>query len=315
MRESTVKTFFIKHNLVLVLLALFSLMAILFHEVLFTRGVLQSFLHMTTILGLLTIGQSLVLITGGIDLSNGTLIALTSVLAATVALNNGTLAIISITFIVCALIGCLSGTLIVKADFPPLIATLVAMGVAEGITFSLTRGSPLELKNELMGWFGVATITGIPLYSVVWIGLMIVVYLVLTKTLFGRHIYAVGGSEKSANRCGINVKKTKFSVYLISALLAWLAGVLYACYTGAGAPRAGGFHYMLDSASAAIIGGIALSGGRGNILDAMLGAMFFTLLYITVIFLRISPILEGAFRGALLLIVVLYAYFRGRPQQ
>ena len=309
-KTKQIKAFLFRHNLVIALAVLVSLMTILFPEIIFSRGVLLSFLHMSTILGILTLGQAIVILTGGIDLSNGTIVGLTSILGAWIALSYGLSIILIGTLIVCISLGFLSGLLITRVGFPPLIGTLVAMSVAEGITLSLTGGAPLALNNDTLRWFGRAAMGGVPLYSLIWFGLVISLYLFLTGTVFGRHLYAVGGSERTAFVCGINTKRIKLSVYVISAVLAWVAGIIYLCYTASGAPRAGGFLYMLDSVSATVIGGISLYGGRGNILDAMLGTMFFALLYITVIFLNVSPVLEGAFRGILLLAVVLYAFLR-----
>lgn len=312
------RNFLLRHSILVALIVLFLIMLVLFRDKLLSRGVLLSFLHSCTILGLLTVGQSIVLVSGGIDLSNGTLVGMTSIIAAWIALQSGVPWILVGSLVVCLVIGCVSSSLIIGAGFPPLIGTLVAMGIAEGITYTVTRGSPLPLNNETLVWFGQANAWGIPFYSLVWIGIVIAAYLVLSRTTFGRHVYSVGGSEKFAYRCGVNVKRVKLAVYLTSALLAWLAGIVYVSYAASGAARAGGgggFSYMLDSASASIIGGVSLSGGRGNVLDATLGTMFFALLYMSVIFLNISPVLEGAFRGILLLIVVLYAYLREtRPQ-
>jgi ribose transport system permease protein len=270
---------------------------------------------MSTMLGILTLGQAIVIMTGGIDLSNGALLGLTSILGAWIALNYGIPVILVGTLVVVVLVGCVSALLITKFDFPPLIATLVSMGIAQGLTLVLTGGAPLALNSALLSSFGIANIAGVPFYSLIWVGLVVITYVTLTRTVFGRHVYALGGSERAAFRCGIRTNKIKFGAYLISASLAWFAGVIYLCYTAAGAPRAGGFNYMFDSISATIIGGISLSGGRGNILDASLGVMFYALLYMTVIFLNISPVLEGAFRGILLLVVVLYAFLREKGKK
>lgn len=307
---SQAKDFLLKHNIIIALAILVSLMMILFPEFLFSKGILLSFFHMCTILGFLVIGQSIVLIIGGIDLSNGSIIGLASILGAWIALSQGISVILVVTFLVCLSLGTFSGLLITRAGFPPLIATLVSMSVAEGLTLTVTGGAPLALNNDTLSWFGVANIGGVPVYSMIWVGIVISFYVVLSKSVFGRHLYAVGGSERTSFVCGVNTRRIKMMAYMISAVLAWLGGLIYLCYTASGAPRAGGFLYMLDSISASVIGGLSLYGGRGNILDATLGTMFFALLYMTVIFLNISPVLDSAFRGILLLVVVLYAFVK-----
>ncbi len=304
------KDFLLKHNLIIALAILVSLMIVLFPEFLFSKGILLSFFHMCTILGILVIGQSIVLIIGGIDLSNGSIVGLASILGAWVALSHGVSIILVVTFLACVSLGTLSGLLITRASFPPLIATLVSMSIAEGLTLTVTGGAPLALNNDALSWFGVANVGGVPVYSMIWIGIVISLYVVLSKTVFGRHLYAVGGSERTSFVCGVDTSRIKMMAYMISAVLAWLGGLIYVCYTASGCPRAGGFLYMLDSISASVIGGLSLYGGRGNILDATLGTMFFALLYMMVIFLNISPVLDAAFRGILLLVVVLYAFMK-----
>jgi ribose/xylose/arabinose/galactoside ABC-type transport system permease subunit len=309
-----VKNFLLDHSLIVANLVLLSLMFVIFQEPMLTREARLSFFHMSTMLGFLTLGQALALLIGGIDLSNGAIVGLTSILAAWIALSYGIPQILIITLLVAIIIGSISGLLVTRINFPPLIATLVTLGVATGLSLSITGGAPIQLNNEVMTWFGRVNLEGLPYYSLIWIALIAIVYLILAKTRLGRHIYALGGSEKAAYVCGVNNNKVKFLVYLASAILAWTGGIVYSCYTASGVPIAGGLKYMLDSISAAVIGGVSLSGGRGNILDASLGTVFFALLYMTVIFLNISPVLEGAFRGVLLLIVVLYAFLKEKKK-
>jgi ribose/xylose/arabinose/galactoside ABC-type transport system permease subunit len=265
-------------------------------------------------LGILTLGQAIVILSGGIDLSNGGLVGLTSILAAWIAINYGLPFILIGTFAICIVIGSISGGLVTKLSFPPLIATLVALGVATGLALSLTGGAPIQLNNARLVWFGSANLEGFPFFSAIWIVLVIITYTILRRTVFGRHVYSIGGSEKASYVCGVNTNKVRFGVYLSSALLAWAGGIIYSCYTASGVPIAGGFKYMLDSISATVVGGISLSGGRGNLLDATLGTIFFALLYMAVIFLNVSPLLEGAFRGTLLLIVVTYAFLKEKKE-
>lgn len=290
-------------------------MIVLFREPMLSRETRLSLFTTSTILGILTIGQAVVIVSGGIDLSNGALVGLTSILAAVIALNYGLPYILVGTLAVCVIIGLVSGLLVTRASFPPLIATLVAFGLATGLAFSMTGGAPIRLNNDLLTGFGRADIDGLPYYSIVWFAIIVITYIILRATPFGKHLYSLGGSEKATYVCGVNTNKVRIGVYLTSALLAWAAGIIYSCFTASGVPIAGGFKYMLDSVSATVIGGISLTGGKGNILDATLGAVFFAVLYLTVIFLNVSPLLEGAFRGILLLAVVFYAFMREKKQR
>jgi len=314
-KGSRLKDFLLEHNLIIAIVILLAVMLATFPQPMSSREAGLSFFSMSTMLGFLTLGQAVVIISGGIDVSNGALIGLTSILAAWIALNFGIPYILLGTFVVCVIIGCVSGFLVTKTHFPPLIATLVSFGIATGLAISVTGGAPITLNNEPMVWLGRASFGGLPYYSLFWIALIPGMYILLTKTPFGRHVYAVGASEKAAYVCGVNNDRVKLLVYLSSALLAWLGGIIYSCYTASGVPIAGAFKYMLDSVSATVIGGVSLSGGKGNILDASLGTIFFALLYMAVIFLNISPLLEGAFRGVLLLLVVLYAFLREKRKK
>jgi ribose transport system permease protein len=307
--------FLLEHNLILANAILLGVMLVIFPGPMSSQEARLSFLSSATMLGLLTFGQAIVLMSGGIDLSNGALIGLTSILAAWIALNFGLSYILIGTLAVGVLIGSINGFLVTKTHFPSLIATLVSLGISTGLAVSITGGAPITLRNNSMVWLGRASFGGLPYYSFFWIALIPGMYFLLTKTRFGRHVYAVGASEKAAYVCGVNTDRVKFLVYVNSALLAWVGGIVYSCYTASGVPIAGGFKYMLDSISAAVIGGVSLSGGKGNILDTALGATFFAFLYMAVIFLKVSPLLEGAFRGTLLLIVVLYAFVREKREQ
>lgn len=307
------KSFLLKHSL-LIAIAILCIIIRYFSPGFFSWIALSSFLHLSAIIGLLTLSQAVVILTRGIDLSNGALVGLTSILCGWILLTHGLLFSLAVSFSLCIFLGCMSGLFVSKAKVPPLIATLAIMGVSEGLALFVTYGRPVAIRNEAFRWLGSSdVIKGIPICGVVWLSLAVALYFLLVKTIFGRHIYAVGGSEEFAYRCGINVGKIKFSVYPISAFFAWLAGVIYSGYAAAGVPTAGRL-YMFDSISAAVIGGVLLSGGKGNILDATLGVIVFSLLYTMIIILGVSPYLEGIFRGLVLLIVVYYGFFRERRE-
>lgn len=236
-------------------------------------------LKYSSIYGIAAVGAAVVIISGGIDLAPGSVIALASVVCAYLFVQAEWALAPSI---LCALLvgiaaGALSSILIVVVKLPPFIATLGVMGITRGIAFIITEGRYFDVSSKLVGgWrpFGLPSDWVAPL---VMIGLAIVFQILMTRFQWGRQIFSIGGNETAALFSGVSVGRIKLSVYLLSGLLASVAGIVLALVQGQGkADLATG--YELDIIASAVVGGASLSGGRGSVMGAVLGTLIFGVL-------------------------------------
>jgi ribose/xylose/arabinose/galactoside ABC-type transport system permease subunit len=236
-------------------------------------------LKYSSIYGIAAVGAAIVIISGGIDLAPGSIIALSSVVCGALFVQNGWPLPASLA---CALgiglaSGAVSALLIVKVRLPPFIATLGVMGITRGAAFIITEGRYFDLSSKIVGgWrpFGLPADWVAPIVMIV---LAVVFQILMTRFQWGRQVFSVGGNETAAVFSGIAVGRLKTSIYLISGLLAAVAGVVLALVQGQGkADLATG--YELDIIASAVVGGASLSGGRGSVLGAVLGTLIFGVL-------------------------------------
>jgi ribose/xylose/arabinose/galactoside ABC-type transport system permease subunit len=236
-------------------------------------------LKYSSIYGIAAVGAAVVIISGGIDLAPGSIIALASVVCGVlfVDVGWGLGPALLVALVVGLAAGGVSALLIVTVKLPPFIATLGVMGITRGLAFIITEGRYFDLSSKLMGgWrpFGIPADWVAPL---VMIGLAIVFQILMTRFQWGRQIFSIGGNETAALFSGVAVGRIKTSVYLLSGLLAAVAGVVLALVQGQGkADLATG--YELDIIASAVVGGASLSGGRGSVMGAVLGTLIFGVL-------------------------------------
>jgi ribose transport system permease protein len=234
------------------------------------------------IIAILAIGMTLVIIAGGIDLSVGSLVALSAVVSARLIRDLaagesagwlGLSLCIAATIALAGLIGAFNGTFVTLLRIPPFIVTLATMSIASGLAFMVTRGEtinavPLSIKWLMRG----ASLGGIPNGVLLMLLLYAAGHVVLSRTTFGRYLYAVGGNRKAAWLCGVPVRRVELTSYVISGALAGLAGVLMVSQYRSGAPTYG-LTYELQTIAAVVVGGTSLSGGQGRMFGTLLGAL------------------------------------------
>jgi ribose transport system permease protein len=232
----------------------------------------------TSIVAIVAIGQTYVIIKGGIDLSVGSIAALSGVIAAEMMTSGSP---IWLSVIVGALggvvCGLLNGAIISYGKIPPFIATLGMMGIARGAVLVITDGIPVSGLPKAFGKLGGGTFLGIPMPIILMVIIAIIMSFVLSRSRFGRSVYAIGSNEKASFLSGINVNKTKLGVYGLSGLLAGIAGIILTSRLISAAPTAGQ-NYELDAIAAAVIGGASLSGGVGTIVGTLIGAFIMGIL-------------------------------------
>lgn len=277
-----------------------------------TPRVLSSLLLDNAYLLILAVGMTFVILTAGIDLSVGAVLAFTAMLGARL-MSEGTPAVVAIPVMLVggSLIGLLIGVLIQFFDVQPFIASLAGMFAARGLAFLVSLSSikvedpvVLWLQQKLFyvdGWF--LAPTGILALAVVAIGA-----LVLQFTRFGRTIYAIGGNEQSARLMGLPVVRTKLLAYVISGFCAGLAGVVFTAYQGAGYPL-NGIGTELDTIAAVVIGGTLLTGGSGYVIGSMIGVFVYGTIKTAISFLGVEQSWTRITIGALLLVFVVVQRF------
>jgi len=264
----------------------------------------------------ISVGMTLVILTAGIDLSVGSILALCGAVTAGL-LKNGIeipginlfvgftmLGAILVGLIVGAVLGYFSGWSITKFKVPPFVATLAMLTIARGLTMLWTNGFPITGLGDNFAFIGTGWFLGIPMP--VWISAFIVLIAVIItrKTKLGRYIYAVGGNESASRLSGLNIKKIKIIVYSISGVLAAVGGIMVTSRLDSAQPNAG-TSYELDSIAAVVIGGTSLSGGRGSVMGTVLGALIIGVLNNGLVLLNVSPFWQQFIKGLVILIAVI----------
>jgi ribose transport system permease protein len=263
----------------------------------------------------LSIGMTMIILSGGIDLSVGSVLAFSGAVAAGL-LKNGlplpaTDYVLKFTLFgailggiaVGAALGWFNGLMITRFRLPPFVATLGMLSIARGLTRLWTGGFPITDLGQQFTFMGSGYWLGVPMP--VWISAALVaVFVVVTRrTRFGRYLYAVGGNERAARLSGLNVERVKRLVYLLGGALAGVAGLLATARQNAADPKVG-VGYELDSIAAVVIGGTSLSGGRGSILGTVLGCLIIGVLNNGLVLLGVSPDWQLVVKGFVILIAV-----------
>jgi len=222
--------------------------------------------------GILAVGMTAVILTGGIDLSVGSVVALAGVCAALVA-GKSTLIAIVVALLIGVATGALNGTLIAFFKVPAFVTTLAMLTIARGLAFIISSGRSIGNLPDSFGALGRSSLAGIPTPVIVMAVVMFAGAFVLNRTVFGRHVYATGGNPDAAWLAGIDTRRVTWLVYALNGLLVGLAGVTLASRLGAGVPNSG-LQYELDVIAAVVVGGTSLTGGRGTIGGTASGAIF-----------------------------------------
>ncbi|MFJ5761650.1 ribose ABC transporter permease RbsC [Neobacillus sp. NPDC093182] len=264
-------------------------------------------LRQVAINALIAFGMTFVILTGGIDLSVGAILALSSALTAGMMVSgiDPILAII-IGCILGGLMGMVNGLFITKGKMAPFIATLATMTIFRGLTLVYTGGNPITGlgDNYLFQLFGRGYFLGIPVPAVTMVLTFVVLFIILHKTPFGRKTYAIGGNEKAALISGIKVPKVKIMIYSLSGMLAALAGAILTSRLNSAQPTAG-TSYELDAIAAVVLGGTSLSGGKGRIFGTLIGALIIGTLNNGLNLLGVSSFYQMVVKGIVILIAVL----------
>ena len=222
----------------------------------------------------LATGMTMVIILGGIDLSVGSVIALSGVVAAGCVVNFGLPEAVGFiaAIAVGAAVGLFNGFIICKTDIPPFIVTLASMNITKGIALVLTGGAPIRCMTDAFKFPGAGYVGPVPTPVILMVVIFVIAALMINKTQLGRHIYAVGGNVQAAKFSGISVQKVKFIVYAYTGVMAGIAGVVIASRLYSGQPTAGDGAEM-DAIASVVVGGTSMSGGSGRIGGTLIGVL------------------------------------------
>lgn len=275
----------------------------------FTLNNIFNILQQTSVNAIMAVGMTLVILTSGIDLSVGSLLALTGAVAASmVGADVNAIVAVAGALVLGAAIGGVTGIIIAKGKVQAFIATLVMMLLLRGVTRVYTDGSPISTgfsdNADIFSWFGIGRPLGIP--TPIW--LMVIVFLsawyLLNHTRLGRYIYALGGNESATRLSGISVDKIKIAVYALCGLLAALASVIEVARLSSAQPMAGN-GYELDAIAAVVLGGTSLAGGKGRIMGTLIGALILGFLNNALNLLGISSNYQMIVKALVILLAVL----------
>lgn len=297
---------------VIALIILMAVITIINSNFLTANNLLNLLLQVTSN-ALIAFGMTFVILTGGIDLSVGSILALSSALTAGL-LGAGmpvTLAIL-ISLILGCILGMMNGLLISYGKLAPFIVTLATMTIFRGATLVYTNGNPITKglsDTFLFQFLGQGYIVGIPFPVIIMFIVFIVLYVLLHKTAFGKSVYAIGGNEKAAYISGVKLNKVKIIIYSISGIMASISGLIITSRLSSAQPTAGA-SYEMDAIAAVVLGGTSLSGGKGRILGTLIGALIIGVLNNGLNIIGVSAFWQQVVKGVVILIAVLIDRFK-----
>ncbi|MFD0837443.1 ABC transporter permease [Mariniflexile aquimaris] len=302
--------FIVKHNTIIIFLLLVIFSALI-SDVFFTSVNLSNLLKQVSGIGIISIGMLLVILTGGIDLSVGSMVAL---LAVTFALMVNVFILpvaILITLVIGFGLGSISGYLVAYQKMAPFVATLALMTIARGLGFIYSKGSPITFKTpggEFMSNFANNSTIGVPNIAIVFFIIVLLAIVMLRYNVFGRLIIAIGSNEQASRLSGLKVNKYKFLVYAISGALAATAAIIVASRTNLGSPNMG-MAWELDAIAAVVIGGASLNGGKGTAINTLMGVLILGLIGNILNLLNVPSYPQQVVKGAIIIFAVLLQRF------
>lgn len=314
MNKLTIKQYILKFQSIIALLVMCIAMSFLSDRFLTVENTWNVMRQISVNL-IISVGMTLVILTKGIDLSVGSVLAIAGAVTASIVKFGTEIPSMNVylqfTFVGAiaggilagVLLGGFNGLMITRFKVPPFVATLAMLTIARGMTMLWTGGFPITGMTKEMAFIGTGWFLGIPMP--VWISAVVVLIAVLVtkRTQLGRHIYAVGGNETAARLSGLKIERIKLIVYSVAGAMAAIAGILVTSRLDSAQPNAGA-GYELDSIAAVVIGGTSLSGGKGSVMGTVQGALIIGVLNNGLVLLNVSPFWQQIIKGLVILIAV-----------
>ncbi len=294
-----------KFGLLFVIILMIVVMSIV-SDVFLTSTNIVNILRQVSINGILAVGLTFVILTGGIDLSVGSLVAVTGVVAGNLLLSgqNAFVAVL-ISILAATAFGVFNGVMISFCGLPPFIATLATQTIGRGFALVYSDGKPFAISEPNFLFIGKGDFLGIPVPIWILLFVCLIAYVVLNFTTYGRHVYAFGGNRNATKLAGVRTRLVEASTYVIAAALAGVAAVILAARISSGQPTAGQ-GYELDAIAAVAIGGTSMTGGVGSLLGTIMGFIIIGIVGNALTLLNVSSFYQQIVKGAIILIAVLF---------
>ena len=255
--------------------------------------------------GILAVGMTFVILTGGIDLSVGSVVAITGVIVGNMMEQGSNWMVASLVALcAAAVVGVINGFLIAYVGFQPFIATLSTMTIGRGFALAYSNGKPYAIKNEAFKAIGQGSLGSIPTPIILLLIVSVVGFILLNMTTFGRYVFAIGGNKNAARLSGVRTRRVEMYVFIISSICAWLVGLILAARISSGQPTAGE-GYEMDAIASTAIGGTSMSGGIGSLTGTILGFVIIGLLSNSMNLLNINSFYQQIVKGCLIILAVL----------
>lgn len=305
-----------KYLIIFILLGLIALLAFLTDGTFLKTQNLINVIRQVSVISILGIGLTVVIISTGIDLSVGSVLALAAVVATSLAqlpeatnlmypgLDVPVILAVAAGLGVGALCGLLNGWLIAYFRIAPFIATLGMMTAARGVALIYSGGRPVSRLDPDYNWFGQGEFLGVPIPILLLLIVAVITQYILSRRKFGRYVYSVGSNEEAVKLVGVKIKRVKLGIYTLSGLLAGLGGIILSGRIGSGNPTLG-VGIELDAIAAAVIGGASLSGGVGTVWGAVIGAMIIGSLNTGLDLLNVSPFAQQVVKGVIIIVAII----------
>lgn len=306
-QQLNMKHLFNQYGMVLILLIIFMLLSASV-DGFFSLRTIMSIIEQVSMFGIISIGVTFAIITTGIDLSSGAVVALASVVAASIVTGSESAGMALIAFgaaiVAGAMCGAVNGAFTAYGRIPPFIATLGMMTIARGVAQLTSGGRPIDASSDAFTWIADTSLFGIPGLVFIYVIVVVASHILLSRSTFGRHVYAIGGNVNAARICGISVRHTLLKVYIFAGALAGLAGAMLASRTYAGNPAYGNM-WELDAIAAAVIGGTSLAGGIGSVPMCVVGALIIGTMNKGLNMLGVDPYWQMIVKGGIIIAAVL----------
>ena len=299
-----------------VAVALLYVISGLISPAMFQMSQVLNILQVASFLGVIALGQVLVILTGGIDLSQAGVVTMTNIAATSIMLGapENIAAAVAVCLLLAVVAGFVNGLLVIVVGITPLVATLGSNSMLFGAALVYTGGAPRGEAAALFELLGTGRILGIPAPTLIWIALAAALFVATRMTVYGRWLYATGENARAARLMGVPVERVTVSAYMLSAVMACLGGLLLTAYVGS--PSLGiGNQFLFTSVAAVVVGGAALKGGIGGVLATVGGAIFITELSSFTNIVRVSTGTQFVLQGAIIVLSVLaYRRFAARSR-
>ncbi|MFC3885603.1 ABC transporter permease [Bacillus songklensis] len=308
--------FHILNNKVLIALILLCVFfSVTTEQFLRVDNILNIFLQ-SAIMGIVAIGMTYVIITAGIDLGVGSVVAVAGIImAGMVSKGMPILLTILVGLLIGVASGAINGYFITKFNMAPFIVTLGMMAAARSITLVYSDAQTISVYGDpFLKFLRMGEVAGIPIMIIITVLMFILAHYILSNTVFGRHVYAVGSNKKAAELSGINVKRVEMMVYIIAGTMAGLGGLMMTARLGSGTPLAG-TNLELMAIAAVVIGGTSLSGGRGTIFGTLIGVLLINVLNTGMNLLNISSHYQGLIMGGVIILAALIDSFSNKKSK